>query len=384
MPDLILVTSSYPQAEDGREAAGGFVADLARTLAAQGEQVRVIAPGDRRTVASQDGLTVHRYWAPAAPLSTLRPWRPRELLQMLRTLASGRAQLRAALRECDAPFVLALWAVPAGLWAWSLRCRYSCWVLGSDIWTWSRIPGARAVLRRVLRASIAVHADGYALGRQTEEFAGCPVDFLPSTRAIGRAPPDRRCSPPYRLLFLGRWHPNKGIDLLLDALGQLADDDWHAIESVCVAGGGPLEARVKSEVAALQARGRPVQLKGFLDKAAARQAILAADFLLIPSRIESIPVVFSDAVKLGCPVIATPVGDLPQLASISRWGHLCDAATAEAIAAAIRRATQPAREHAPYDLEAVGRIFDLDAIAAQLVQHARESAAPGTAGERRA
>ncbi len=44
---------------------------------------------------------------------------------------------------------------------------------------------------------------------------------------------------PYRLAFLGRWHPNKGTDLLLDALHQLRDEDWHRIEAVRIAGGAP-------------------------------------------------------------------------------------------------------------------------------------------------
>ena len=35
------------------------------------------------------------------------------------------------------------------------------------------------------------------------------------------------------------------------------------------------------------------------------------DYLLIPSRIESIPVILSDAIQLGTPVIATEVGDMP-------------------------------------------------------------------------
>jgi glycosyltransferase involved in cell wall biosynthesis len=115
------------------------------------------------------------------------------------------------------------------------------------------------------------------------------------------------------LLFLGRWHPNKGIDLLLEALRLLSDEDWSLIETVLVAGGGTLNDEVLEGVNALKARGRPVTVTGYLDRTAACQALAAADFLLLPSRIESIPVVFSDALKFGLPVIAMPVGDLPVL-----------------------------------------------------------------------
>ena len=50
----------------------------------------------------------------------------------------------------------------------------------------------------------------------------------------------------------------------------------------------------------------------------------AADFLVIPSRIESIPVVFSDAIQSGTPVISTPVGDLPQLIKNNHCGVVAD------------------------------------------------------------
>ena len=37
------------------------------------------------------------------------------------------------------------------------------------------------------------------------------------------------------------------------------------------------------------------------------------DALIIPSRIESIPVVLSDAAQAGCPIVATEVGDMGRL-----------------------------------------------------------------------
>ncbi|WP_237582769.1 hypothetical protein, partial [Salmonella sp. hn-h4] len=80
-------------------------------------------------------------------------------------------------------------------------------------------------------------------------------------------PPLPRSQPPYRLLFLGRWHPNKGVDLLLDSLAMLRDEDWQAIERVEIQGGGPMEGLVRERVAALYEARRPVEVGGFLDKA---------------------------------------------------------------------------------------------------------------------
>ena len=141
--------------------------------------------------------------------------------------------------------------------------------------------------------------------------------------------------PPYKLLFLGRWHVNKGIDLLLDALDRLEPADWERISEVHIAGGGPLASLVEDRIRGLQAQSRPVRLSGYLDRGQASAALAQADRLLLPSRIESIPVVFSDALAFGIPVISMPVGDLPELLA-QGGGWLADQVTGDAFAAAIR------------------------------------------------
>nr|WP_257644304.1 glycosyltransferase [Luteimonas salinisoli] len=175
-----------------------------------------------------------------------------------------------------------------------------------------------------------------------------------------------KSAPPYRLLFLGRWHKNKGVDLLLDALKMLDESDWKRIEAVEICGGGPLESIVRSGVEELRAAGKPVVLRGFLDRVAAEEAFLRADWLLIPSRVESIPVVFSDAVKLGCPVIAMPVGDLPRLLDDPPCGVLSASASAEGFADAISQAVAgSAQEFAP-GMAAHLKTFDLQVVARRL------------------
>jgi glycosyltransferase involved in cell wall biosynthesis len=238
---------------------------------------------------------------------------------------------------------LALWILPSGWAAAALEREhgvpYSVWALGSDIWTLGKLPVVRTMLKSVIRGAQGRYSDGFQLGTDAGRIAGLPFEFLPSTRRVNA---DRRPAPantpPYRLMFLGRWHPNKGIDLLLDALDLLNDAQWSRIRDVHVAGGGPLESLVRARVAALAARNRPVRVSGFLDRAQAYAAIQDADWVLLPSRIESIPVVLSDAIKLCRPLVATPVGDIPRLFEHNRLGVLANAATAQGIAQAIASA----------------------------------------------
>lgn len=345
-PAIVLVTTSFPIGGDGSEAAGSFVSDLAEELARQ-VKVRVVAPGPQSIHEMWGhGVEVFRYASPSRPLSTLKPWRLAEMRDTLRVLRAGAKATSQAVRAGPTAHILALWVLPSGYWARSASratgVPYSIWALGSDIWSLGRIPGVRMVLRSVMRGAVHRYADGLQLGRDAADIGGKPFEFLPSTRRLnhGRTRP-LASSSPYRLLFLGRWHTNKGVDLMLEALTLLDAGSWSHISEVHIAGGGPMEGLVREKVGALQAKGRPVRLSGYLDREQASTALSEADYLLIPSRIESIPVVFSDAMKMQLPVISTPVGDLPAL--VTRYGvgvlasRIDAAALAEAMQAAINR-----------------------------------------------
>lgn len=369
---LVLVTTSYPTSADGSEAAGSFVSDFAEALAGH-VPVRVVAPGDIQAVERRNGVDVFRYAAPTKPLSTLKPWVPADWRSIKNVLRSGGAATAAAVQYGPAAHILALWALPSGHWAQRVSrltgVPYSVWTLGSDIWTLGRIPLVRRRLREVLRDATRCYSDGLQLAEDTRRIGERNVEFLPSTRRIeGRRTAMLKQAPPYRLLFLGRWHRNKGVDLLLDALARLDDRDWQGIEQVDVCGGGAMEAHVRAAVAALQAASRPVVLRGFLAKPEAEAALTAADYLLIPSRIESIPVVFSDAMKLDCPVVAMPVGDLAALVGTApECGIVADDVSAAAYAQALRRAIARAPS-AFVDgvLERAGR-FNLPHLATRLL-----------------
>ena len=366
-----MVTSSYPITGDGSEAAGSFVRDLAHELARHGP-CRIVAPGNQNDVENEtQSLTVYRYRAPAQPLSTLKPWKLNDMFSTARVLRSGRAATMVAVAAGTTARIIALWALPCGHWARYASRRsgvpYTIWTLGSDIWTLGRVPLVRGHIRRILENAERVFADGLELSRATGKIAGRTVSFLPSTRSIDRSnasPP--RDVPPYRLAFLGRWHPNKGIDLLLDVLESLNESDWAGIESFIIHGGGPLHDEVHRRTSALIDSGRPIELGGYLDKSGAEKLISQADWLIIPSRIESIPLIYSDALKLGTPMIATPVGDLEQLIHKNRTGVVSAEATASSFTAAIRNALDSsANDHLPA-LEEAARQFDLGRIAREL------------------
>jgi len=378
-PALLIVTTSYPRTGDGSEAAGSFVADLAAELA-RSMPVRVVAPGDTTAVeAPAGGVTVYRFAAPATTLSNLRLRNPLQAFAIAAVLRRGSQAVQAAAADGAVVHTLACWALPCGWWARQLKRQrgvpYSVWMLGSDVWSLGRIPLVRGFLRTAMRDAAVRYADGLQLAADSRRIGGKDVEFLPSTRRLEtRDPPPPAAQPPYRLCFIGRWHPNKGVDLLLDALALLDSDDWARIAAVQVYGGGPLDTVVRQKAQALRERGLPLEVGGFLSKAAAERAIAAADFQLLPSRIESIPVVFSDAMKLARPVIAMPVGDLPSLYANAAAGVLAERTDAAAFADAIRQALRRSPREFDAAVHTQAAAFDLERIAARLLARLRAPA----------
>jgi glycosyltransferase involved in cell wall biosynthesis len=369
---ILLITTSYPDVNAGEAAAGNFVVDFARNLVKGNTPTTVVAPAAENRASVEGGVEVRRFRVPRQPLSLLAPSRPSDWPAIARTLVAGSRAVNRAAAETGPDHILALWVMPSGWWAMRAAGRhhitFSTWALGSDIWTLGKVPLIRNLMSHVLRRAQTRFADGVKLGRDVETLCGRPCGFLPSSRSLdATGSKTLRQMPPYRLAFLGRWHPNKGTDLLLQALGALNDGDWSRIDSVRICGGGPLESRVRTDAERLAADGRPVSVGEYLDQDGARDLFVWADYVLIPSRIESIPVVFSDAMQMNCPVIATPVGDLQTLIDKNKCGICSHAVDPLAFAGAIREAIHTPPRFFESGIAAAKSAFDSQQAAAAFI-----------------
>ena len=346
MNHIVVVTTSFPDAafQAGQEAAGTFVYDFVMELARH-IQLTAIAPSNHTTIESQENLTIRRFAVPSLPLSLLKPSNPRQWASIIKTMRSGQNAVQAAVTNDKVDHIVALWALPSGYWAKVIGANfgipYSTWALGSDIWSLGKVPVVKNVLQSVLRQSQLCFADGYKLASDVTALSGRDCTFLPSSRQLPVTGTKILASaPPYKLAFLGRWHPHKGIDLLLESLQLLEDSDWANIEEIRICGGGPLEKLVQQQVEIMKKNGRAVSLHGYLNREEAAALLMWADYLLLPSRVESIPVVFSDAMQSDCPLISTPIGDLPRLMREHDIGVLAASVTAVAYTHAIQKALQ--------------------------------------------
>lgn len=373
---LLLLTTSYPESGDGSEAAGSFVYDLAEELSTR-IPVRVVAPGSsERGPDSNRNITTWRFYGTGRPLSLLSPKSPADWPLIVKVLASMQRQTYSATIDGRVRHTLALWVLPCG-WVARNQARkfntpYSVWALGSDIWSLGKLPFLSSILRKVASGASTCFADGLQLAEDAALLGNRTFEFLPSTRrSLLTHQQPVRISPPWRFLFLGRWHPNKGVDLLLEALRILPDSVWPKIEEIVIAGGGPLEDVVHRGVMDLKKDGRPIRLLGYIRSDEAAHEIALADWLLIPSRIESIPVVLSDSLKAGRPVIVTPVGDMARIVNSNPiCGIVTEHTTAESIAVAIEEAVDRGPGEYLDGVETAASPFDLGRIADRILMDA--------------
>jgi glycosyltransferase involved in cell wall biosynthesis len=166
---------------------------------------------------------------------------------------------------------------------------------------------------------------------------------IPANRVhVARPGVDRVAAParPVRghLLCVGVLGRHKGQDLLVQALADLADRDWHCVLA------GPLD-RDPAYVEQLRARitrlnyGHRIRLSGVLTGVALSHAYTTADLLVAPSRSETYGMAVTEALAHGLPVVAAAVGGLPEAlgstADGARPGQLVPPGDPAALAAAL-------------------------------------------------
>jgi len=200
-------------------------------------------------------------------------------------------------------------------------------------------PANRRLLRLLQPLSRLWVGDSDAVTRLTAERLKVPPARLvqwPIFRADASAPAAVAWRPgePVRIGSLGRLHPVKGYDVLIDALARLPAD--LARPQVVVAGEGA--ERMALERRAL-AEGVAIDLAGYSDDP---RAFLAGLHLYVqPSRSEGLCVAAHEAMQAGLPVVASAVGQLPYSIAGGRNGLTVPpgdpAALAEALTASLRQ-----------------------------------------------
>lgn len=206
-----------------------------------------------------------------------------------------------------------------------------------------------------------IEVEGIAPGDAVVIPNGIPDPPAPSGRDVRAelgVAPDRPL-----LLAFGRLDPQKGFDVLLDAVGRLRD------AVVVIAGEGEKRAELEERAARLGIADR-VRLPGF--RGDIPELLDAADVAVFSSRYEGSPLSVIECMAAGAAIVATRVGGVPELLEHERSALLVPSEDPAALAEALGRligdralgarmgAAARERRQAEFDMDAMlERVEDL-------------------------
>lgn len=321
---ILFLSGSFPTPHDPTRAV--FNLRMCEALAAHHE-VRVVCPVEwtQARRSARGAPTVDALLDVTYPTYYFLP----RFLRAERGLFmwwSLRRHLRALARTWRPDVTLTYWAHPDGEVAIRWRAESGVPVVqvigGSDVLLLQNDARRWARVRRVLMSADAVVTIGQHLAKTVIQ-TGVPADrvrgvqrpvdpdrFSPGSRGAAR----RRLGLPDTgavLVWVGRFHKIKGLDVLIDAFAALRRSRPDAC--LCLVGEGPELPRIQEQVeqAGLS---DVVRFAGAVAHDELVHWYRAADVTVLPSLSEGIPNVLLESMACGTPFVASRVGGIPEIA----------------------------------------------------------------------
>lgn len=195
-------------------------------------------------------------------------------------------------------------------------------------------PGPLSLGTKVADAAFAVAISSFG---RSQLCRWAPVQHWPRIKVVHCGIEPARFAEPaplpakLHLVAIGRFSEQKGFPLLIEAVAEAARR--HPGLRLTLVGDGPLRGEIEALIERHTLR-RHVHLAGWLPESEVRQALAAAQALILPSFAEGLPMVVMEAMAAARPVIATAIAGLPELVTPDT-GWLVPAGDAAALAAAI-------------------------------------------------
>jgi glycosyltransferase involved in cell wall biosynthesis len=121
----------------------------------------------------------------------------------------------------------------------------------------------------------------------------------------------------FNIGFIGTIDWNKGWEFIVEAVNELIEQIPNI--RLTIAGNGPEEGKLIQVV-----KGKPyIDFKGYIPNAG-EVIIPKLDALVIPSKTEGLPMVLLESIAEGVPVLATPVGAMPEIIEDGKNGYIIE------------------------------------------------------------
>ena len=355
-----MVTTSYPRFPG--DGIGSFMEPIARSVAARGHAVHVVAPWHPAITrpAREDGVHFHFYrYAPVPALNVFgysgglradTDLRAAAWLAAPAALTAGAWRARRVAARTQATVLHAHWVIPNGVMAMAARGRRPLVVSlhGSDVFVAERHGlarrGARAAFTRAHRVTACsddLRQRALSLGAAADTIETLPygIDaqrFRPDPMARAAVRQELGLGDAPLVVSAGRLVRKKGFDVLIEAAGRLAPRMPSL--RVAIAGDGDLREELKRRAAPY---GPSVRLLGTQSQDDIARLVAAADVVAVPSihdeagNVDGLPNFALEALASATPVVATTAGGLASVIDDGRTGRLVAERDAEALAEAI-------------------------------------------------
>lgn len=351
MKNLGIITHNFPLNPKDRQNAGIFVSDIAQELS-KTNKTTVYCPGGAGRKNKIGKVKVENFsWIEGKKLGDLKFWNPFDLIRFCSFFAGGFFKLSDFISGNNIELNIVMWAFPAGVFAYVAKkiygVPYVVWCLGSDIYVYANKPVLRTVIKHILKNASFVFADGVDLAHETEKISGEKCIFLPSaSKAEFRNNKIRKNKEVTTLTFVGRIESVKGPDILVDSLISLKKELSSFI--IHIVGGGSMLESLKEKVKQRGLEDRIIFYGNITDFQKISDIIRMSDWLIIPSRSDSIPLVFSEAMKCNIPIVASNLADLSYLVKKYRVGYLFKKGDSKSLSYIIKKLPNSTKERASF------------------------------------
>lgn len=285
--NIAIFAHNYPKNKNDRKDAGIFIRDFAGELRKK-HKVFIFCPnyGNSKKFGN---------WSIFNPLSAVN---------FFRNIFFGIKESLKFVEKNKINYVLSAWAIPSGIYALAAKLkhgtRYGVWYLGSDLNIYSKYPILSNLISILSKRADNLFANSYALAKiATEKYKKCLM--LPaSTKVEGNTRFTKKLELDIKkinILYVGRLEKVKGPDLLVEAAKKI--NKKFVIRMI---GEGTMKSSLDNQ-------SDNIELLGYLGLNEMASYMSASDFLIIPSRNESLPLVILEAANYKLPVLSSDVGD---------------------------------------------------------------------------
>jgi len=342
---VCMLTTSFPRYKG--DLSGNFVYELAKNLVEQGVEVNVVAPHDYETKGYEvmDGIEIHRF----------QYMFPKRLQRLAYHGGIPSNIKRSLIAKIELPLFMLSFFLK------SLKISKSCDIIHAH-WTFSGLIGT--FLKKIQRKSVVLTVHGSDINNipqkgllkklsiHTLKNVGQIIavssalknkiaDFGISTNKISVIPnavnindflAGFKDTNEFKILFVGRLVPVKGLEYLIEAMERVTKEIPQA--TLTIVGDGPLRKELEKVVEELSMQDK-IRFAGMQPHSKIPKYMQEADLFVLPSLSEGLPLVLLEAMAASTPVVTTNVGGIPDAVIDGETGILIPSKNTDALSKAI-------------------------------------------------